>query len=121
MRTIVSTGSPWESAVGYSRAVVVGDMMFVSGTAGPGATAYEQTRAALATLETVLADNGFALTDVAQSRLVVADWEHWEDAARAHGEVFGEIRPAFSLVHALPFVDEAIRVEIEAIAVRSRA
>lgn len=120
MRTTISTGSPWEPKVGYSRAVVVDDTIFVSGTAGEGDNAYDQTRAALATLETVLIENGFALTDVAQSRLVVADWEHWEDAARAHGEVFGEIRPAFSLVHALPFVDESIRVEIEAIAVRSR-
>jgi enamine deaminase RidA (YjgF/YER057c/UK114 family) len=50
---------------------------------------------------------------------VVADFEHWEDAARAHGEVYGKIRPAFSLVHALPFVDDSILVELEAVAVRT--
>ncbi len=65
--------------------------------------------------------NGFALTDIVQSRLAVADFEHWQDAARAHGEIFGAIRPAFSLVHALPFVEGTILVEIEAIAVRDGA
>lgn len=119
MRRTISTGSPWEPRVGYSRAVVVNDTIYISGTAGEGDGAYAQTRSALATIETVLTDAGFTLSDVVQSRLVVADWEHWEDAARAHGEVYGEIRPAFSIVHALPFVDESIRVEVEAIAVRA--
>lgn len=119
MRQLISTGSPWESKVGYSRAVVVNDTIFISGTAGQGPDAYTQTRDALATLEKVLTDNGFQLSDVAQSRLVVADFAHWQDAARAHGEVYGDIRPAFSLVHALPFVDDAILVEVEAIAVRA--
>jgi len=119
MRRTISTGSPWEPRVGYSRAVVVNDTIYISGTAGDGDDAYTQTRAALATVETVLTDNGFALADVVQSRLIVADWDHWEDAARAHGEVYGDIRPAFSIVHALPFVDESIRAEVEAIAVRT--
>lgn len=121
MRKLVSTGSPWESKVGYSRAVIVGDAIFISGTAGNGEDVYAQTRDALATIEKVLTDNGFALADVVQSRLAVADFVHWEDAARAHGEVYGEIRPAFSLVHALPFVDDAIFVEVEAVAVRASA
>lgn len=121
MRKLVSTGSPWESKVGYSRAVVVGDTIFISGTAGEGEGVYAQTRDALATIEKVLTDNGFALSHVVQSRLAVADFERWEDAARAHGEVYGEIRPAFSLVHALPFVDDAILVEVEAVAVRTSA
>ena len=121
MRKLVSTGSQWESKVGYSRAVIVGDAIFISGTAGEGADVYAQTRNALAAIEQVLTDNGFALADVVQSRLAVADFEHWEDAARAHGEVYGDIRPAFSLVHALPFVDDAILVEVEAVAVRASA
>ncbi|AJY05601.1 RidA family protein [Burkholderia vietnamiensis] len=119
MRQLISTGSPWEPKVGYSRAVIVNDTIYISGTAGKGPDVYTQTRDALATVEKVLLDNGFRLDDVVQSRLVVADFEHWEDAARAHGEVYGEIRPAFSLVHALPFVDDAILAEVEAIAVRA--
>lgn len=119
MRQLISTGSPWEPKVGYSRAVIVNDTIYISGTAGKGLNVYTQTRDALAIIEKVLADSGFALSDVVQSRLVVADFEHWEDAARAHGEVYGEIRPSFSLVHALPFVDDAILVEVEAIAVRA--
>jgi enamine deaminase RidA (YjgF/YER057c/UK114 family) len=118
MRELISSGSPWETKVGYSRAVVVGDTIYVSGTAGEGADAYEQTVSALAIISGVLEGAGFALTDVAQSRLVVSDWEHWEDAARAHGEAFASIRPAFSIVHALPFVDPEIRVELEVTAVR---
>lgn len=97
MRQLISTGSRWETEVGYSRAVVVGDTIYISGTAGDGPDAYAQTRAALATIEGVLIDNGFTLSDVVQSRLVVADFEHWRDAARAHGEVYADIRPAFSL------------------------
>jgi len=119
MRKLISTGSPWESKVGYSRAVIVNDTIYISGTAGKGPNAYTQTRDALGTVEKVLTDNGFTLADVVQSRLVVADFEHWEDAARAHGEVYGEIRPAFSLVHALPFVDDSILVEVEAVAIRT--
>jgi len=121
MRRLISTGSPWESKVGYSRAVVVGDMIFISGTAGEGEDVYAQTSDALSTIEAVLLENDFALADVVWSRLAVADFEHWEDAARAHGEVYGDIRPAFSLVHALPFVDETILVEVEAVAVRASA
>lgn len=120
MRQLISSGSPWESKVGYSRAVVVDNTIYISGTAGEGQDVYTQTLDALATIEKVLTENGFTLSDVVQSRLVVADFEHWEDAARAHGEVYGEIRPAFSLVHALPFVEESILVELEATAVRTR-
>ncbi|VWB26844.1 endoribonuclease L-PSP [Burkholderia aenigmatica] len=118
MRELISTGSPWETKVGYSRAVIVNDTIYISGTAGKGSDVYMQTRDALATVEKVLVDNGFQLSDVVQSRLVVADFDHWEDAARAHGEVYRDIRPAFSLVHALPFVDDAILAEVEAVAVR---
>lgn len=119
MRHRISTGSPWEPKVGYSRAVVVDNSIYISGTAGQGADVYAQTRDALATIEKVLVESGFALADVVQSRLAVADFDHWEDAARAHGEIYGEIRPAFSLVHALPFVDTSILVEVEAVAIRS--
>ncbi len=121
MRKLISSGSPWESKVGYSRAVLVNDTLYISGTAGTGPDLYAQTRDALATIEKVLVDNGFALSDVVQSRLVVADFERWQDAARAHGEVYGEIRPAFSLIHALPFVEDSILVELEAVAVKAKS
>ncbi|WP_233871537.1 RidA family protein [Paraburkholderia adhaesiva] len=117
----ISTGSPWEPKVGYSRAVVADNTIYISGTAGKGEDVYAQTRDALATIEKVLVDSGFALADVVQSRLVVADFENWEAAARAHGEIYGDIRPAFSLVHSLPFVDPSILVEVEAVAVRPGA
>jgi enamine deaminase RidA (YjgF/YER057c/UK114 family) len=120
MRELISTGSPWEAKVGYSRAVVVDDTIYISGTSGHGPDAYAQAKEALAVVERVLAGNGFTLADVVHSRLSVADFDHWEDAARAHGEVYGEVRPAFALVHALPFVDDGILVEVEAIAVRAR-
>ena len=81
----------------------------------------EQSGLSQATIDRVLADSGFSLSDVVQSRLVVADFDNWEAAARAHGEIYGDIRPAFSLVHALPFVDPDILVEVEAIAVRAAA
>lgn len=121
MRRLIGTGSPWESQVGYSRAVIVNDVIFVSGTSGQGPDVYTQTKDALATISDVLAGSGFALADVVHSRMSVADFEHWEDAARAHSEVYGEVRPAFALVHALPFADQAILVEIEAVAVRARS
>ncbi|OZF26328.1 Rid family hydrolase [Rhodococcus sp. 14-2483-1-2] len=121
MHTRISSGSPWESSVGYSRAVIAGDTIYISGTAGEGPDVYRQTLSALASVTTVLAESGFELSEVVQSRLVVADFENWEDAARAHGEVYGEVKPAFSLVHALPFVDAEILVEVECIAVRHRA
>ena len=117
---LISTGSPWEAKVGYSRAVIAGDTIYISGTAGHGPDVYAQTKDALAVIERVLAGNGFTLADVVHSRLSVADFGHWEDAARAHGEVYAEVRPAFALVHALPFADDGSLVEAEAIAVRTR-
>jgi enamine deaminase RidA (YjgF/YER057c/UK114 family) len=121
MRSAISTDSPWETKVGYSRAVVVDDTIYISGTSGQGSHVYDQTRDALAVIARVLTDNGFAMADVVHSRLSVADFEHWEEAARAHGEVYGDVRPAFALVHAMPFVDANILVEVEAVAVRTRA
>ncbi|NQX12254.1 RidA family protein [Microbacteriaceae bacterium VKM Ac-2855] len=129
MRTLITSGSPWESKMGYSRAVVVGDTIFISASAATGAdgqvvspSLYEQTSHVIRALGTVLTDAGFSLTDVVQSRLSVADsaWADWQEAARAHGEAFGEIRPAFAINHVLPFVDPAILVELELVAIRER-
>ena len=104
----------------------VDDTLYVSATAagGPdggivGDDLYTQTRYILQKLEGVLADAGFALIDVVQSRLYVTDVSQWQEAGRAHGEAFGDIRPALTLLHVLPFVDPAILVEVEITAHKS--
>jgi enamine deaminase RidA (YjgF/YER057c/UK114 family) len=126
MRKLHSSGSSYEQTLGYSRAVQVDDMLFVSATAagGPdgkivGDDLYSQTRYILQKLEGVLQEAGFALADVVQSRLYVTDVAKWQEAGRAHGEVFGDIRPALTLLHVLPFVDPAMLVEVEITARKS--
>jgi enamine deaminase RidA (YjgF/YER057c/UK114 family) len=125
MRKTFGTGSVWEQKLGYSRAVQVDNTLYISATSASGENGivgsdfYEQTQFILQKLETVLADAGFALADVVQSKLYLTDISKWEDAGRAHGEVFGEIRPTLSLVHVLPFLDPEMLVEIEL--VRRRA
>ena len=122
-RKLVTSGSPWEAKMGYSRAVVVDDTIYISASAATGADGkvvspelYEQTRHVIAMLGGILEENGFGLDEVVQSKLYVSDFENWQEAARAHGEAFGEIRPAFSLVHVLPFVDPEMKVELELVA-----
>ena len=108
--------------MGYSRAVQVGDTLYISATSAAAADGsvtgdlYEQTRFALEKLGSVLAEAGFAYGDVVQSKLYVTDIAKWEDAGRAHGEVFAEIRPALTLLHVLPFLDPAMLVEVELVA-----
>jgi len=127
MRTLYSSGSAWEQKMGYSRAVQVGETLYISATsaaAADGTTTgdlYEQTRFALEKLTAVLAEAGFSLGDVVQSKLYITDISNWELAGRAHGEVFGDIRPALSLLHVLPFLDPTMLVEIELVAVRASA
>jgi enamine deaminase RidA (YjgF/YER057c/UK114 family) len=124
MRTLYSSGSAWESTMGYSRAVQVGDSLYISATsaAAPDGTVsgdlYEQTRFALEKLGPVLAEAGFHYEDVVQSKVYVTNIADWEQAAKAHGETFGDIRPALSLLHVLPFLDPAMLVEIELVAHR---
>ena len=110
--------------MGYSRAVQVGDSLYISATSAAAADGsvsgdlYEQTRFALEKLGPVLAEAGFHYEDVVQSKLYVTNIADWEQAAAAHGEVFGEIRPALSLLHVLPFLDPAMLVEVELVAQR---
>jgi enamine deaminase RidA (YjgF/YER057c/UK114 family) len=125
MRELITSGSPWEAKIGYSRAVVVGDTIYISASAATGpdgkvvsSELYAQTKHVLEMLSGILDDAGFSIADVVQSRLYVSDFENWSEATRAHGEVFGDIRPAFALVHALPFIDPEILVEVELTAVR---
>ncbi|WP_395402573.1 RidA family protein [Arthrobacter sp. UC242_113] len=125
MRKTFGTGSVWEQKLGYSRAVQVDNTLYISATSASGENGivgndfYEQTQFILQKLETVLADAGFGLADVVQSKLYLTDITKWEDAGRAHGEVFGEIRPTLSLVHVLPFLDPEMLVEIELVAQKS--
>ena len=128
--TVLNLGSanPWEPVVGYSRIVVRGDTAWVSGTTAlvdgvvthPGDAA-GQTRQTLATIETALHRAGFALADVVRTRMFVTDISRWEEVGRAHGEVFGTIRPAATMVEVSALIDPAMLVEIEADAVRDPA
>ncbi|MEW1822507.1 RidA family protein [Arthrobacter sp. NPDC080031] len=125
MRKTFGTGSVWEQTLGYSRAVQVDNTLFISATAASGPDGivgndfYSQTKYILEKLEAVLADAGFSYEDVVQSKLYLTDISKWEDAGRAHGEVFGEIGPTLSLVHVLPFLDPEMLVEIELVAQKS--
>ena len=125
MRRLVATGAPWAARAGYSRAVRVGDVVHVSGTVAvdeSGAIAhpgdpYAQARRALEIIVGALAQAGAEPRHVVRTRMYVADATRWEEVARAHGEVFADIRPATTLVAVAGFVDPAILVEIEAEAI----
>jgi enamine deaminase RidA (YjgF/YER057c/UK114 family) len=123
-RQHVSSGSPWEDVVGYSRAVRVGDTVHVSGTTAvrDGAVvgvgdAYLQAKVALEIVAAALAECGASMADVVRTRMFVTDISRWEDVGRAHGEVFGEVRPAASMLQVAALIDPDLLVEIEVDAV----
>ena len=119
------SASPWEPVVGYRRIVVRGDTAWVSGTTAtvdgvvvhPGDAA-AQARVALESIARALADAGFTLGDVVRTRMFVTDISRWEAVGRVHGEFFGDVRPASTMVEVSRLIDPAMLVEIEADAVR---
>lgn len=124
-RTNYSSGAKWESIVGYSRAVKIGNMIEVTGTVAVddngllsgGNNAYEQTKFIIQKIEAVLVRAGASLKDVIRTRMFVTDITRWEEYGRAHGEFFSEIRPCTTMVEVRALIAPEYLVEIEATAV----
>ncbi len=112
-RRNVSSESTFEAEVGYSRGVRVGPYVAVSGTTAPGDTVADQAREALRRIETALIDTGASLSDVVRTRMFVTDIAHWREVAAVHAEVFGDIRPAATMVEVSALISPELMVEIE--------
>jgi enamine deaminase RidA (YjgF/YER057c/UK114 family) len=115
-RILVSSGTDVESTVGYSRAVRVGPHIAVAGTTGPGTPGDigAQTREALRRIEIALNEAGAALSDVLRTRIYVTDISRWREVAVVHAEIFGQIRPAATMVEVAALIAPELLVEIEA-------
>jgi enamine deaminase RidA (YjgF/YER057c/UK114 family) len=124
-RQRISSGSPYEPKIGFSRAVRAGDTIYVSGTVAWGedgrligeGDVYAQAKQAISNIEKALTQAGASLKHVVRTRIYVTDISRLDEVARAHGEAFGEIRPASSMVEVCALAEPEMLVEIEAIAV----
>jgi enamine deaminase RidA (YjgF/YER057c/UK114 family) len=123
-RKNIFSGAPWESKVGYSRAVRVGNTIEVSGTTSildgvvqHKGDMYKQTQFVLALIEKKLEEAGADLHDVVRTRMYVTDISRWEQAGKAHGEFFVHIRPATTMVEVSKLIDPEMLIEIEATAI----
>ena len=118
-RRLIAGHSPYEAVAGFSRAVVAGGEVHVAGTApipadgDPPEGAYEQMRLCLELVGGALERAGAGFEDVVRTRIYLTDASDWEDVARAHGEVFGEIRPAATLVGVAHLIDDSLLIEVE--------
>ena len=122
----ISSGGPWEDVVGYSRAVVAGPWVLVSGSTSTidgevrhEGDAYAQTIEAFGVVRRALEQAGYSLDDVVRTRMYLSDMSHEADVARAHSELFDHVRPASTMVEISRFISPAMLVEVEADAYRS--
>ena len=112
-RITVSSESPFEDQVGYARAVRIGPLIAVSGTTAPGENMAEQAREALRRIDIALRQAGAAMSDVIRTRMYVTDISQWRDVGVVHAEVFGDIRPAATMVEVSALIAPDLLIEIE--------
>ncbi len=124
MRKNIGSGSPWEDIVGYSRAVRVGNIIEVAGTTAMNGDVltgrgdmYEQTVFILKKIEKALMEAGGGLTDVVRTRMFITDISKWEEAGKAHGEFFKNIKPVATMVEVSNLIDPDLLIEIEVTAI----
>ena len=126
-RQRISSGGPWESVAGYSRAIAIGDSCWVAGTTDAGADGSSlhpgdvaaQARAVFEIIERALTEAGFGLSDVVRTRMFMTDITRWTEVSAVHGTVFGEIRPASTMVEVSALMNPSLLIEIEAEARRA--